>query len=203
MDVALQARVSKSRYRMQIKYPSGSKTDLENAAREYWVNVLVSYVEESGLPIVKVAKETSNPQEVMRRAFGTRRMKTLRNRARAWAKIREWLIMFADDYFSKRCFLHVLVQEDASKGRLVESAAALGVMEDAGQVAADMKILSMVPKVQGVRSRIAELEQGRTKVKRAPPPSVAMLLALEVNVVNLEVPEYMRALSWVILLCWL
>ena len=111
--------------------------------------------------------------------------------------------MFADDYFSKRCFLHVLVQEDASKGRLVESAAALGVMEDAGQVAADMKILSMVPKVQGVRSRIAELEQGRTKVKRAPPPSVAMLLALEVNVVNLEVPEYMRALSWVILLCWL
>ena len=53
--------------------------------------------------------------------------------------------MFADDCFSKRCFLHVLVQEDASKGRLVESAAALAVMEDAGQVAADMKISSMVP----------------------------------------------------------
>ena len=174
MDVALQARVSKSRYRMQIKYPSGSKTDLENAAREYWVNVLVSYVEESGLPIVKVAKETSNPQEVMRRAFGTRRMKTLRNRARAWAKIREWLIMFADDCFPRDVsfmleYLLFLVQEDAPKGRLVESAAALAVMEDAGQVAADMKISSMVPWVQGVRSRIAELEQGRTKVKRAPP----------------------------------
>ena len=206
MDVALQARVSKSRYRMQIKYPSGSKTDLENAAREYWVNVLVSYVEESELPIVKVAKETSNPQEVMRRSFGTRRMKTLRNRARAWAKIREWLIMFTGDCFPRDVssmleYLLFLVQEDAPKGRLVESAAALAVIEDAGQVAADMKISSMVPWIQGVRSRIAELEQGRTKVKRAPPPSVAMLLALEVNVVSLEMPEYMRALSWVILVC--
>ena len=200
------ARVSKGIYRMQVRFPSGNKSDMESAAREYWLNVLVAPFEESELPLVKVAQETSNPAEVMRRAFGTRRMKTLRSRARSWAKVRVWMIMFAGQPFPPDVsyvlgYLLFLVQEEAPKGRLLDTAAALAVLQDAGQVAGDMKISSMVPWVQGVRSRIAELEVNRTEVRKAPPPSVAMLISLEVNVVNVELPEYMRAMSWIILLC--
>ena len=206
MDVQLKARVSKASYRMQIRFPSGNKSDLEGAAREYWLSILVGYLEEANLPLVKVAKETSNPGEVMRRAFGARRMKTLRSRARSWAKVREWMIMFAGEPYPPDVsymleYLLFLVQEEVPKSRLQDTAAALAVLEEAGQVAGDMKISSMVPWVQGVRSRIAELEVNRTQVRKAPPPTVAMLVALEVNMFNLEIPEYMRAMSWIILLC--
>ena len=206
MDVQLKARVSKASYRMQVKFPTGSKSDLEGAARERWLSVMVAYMEEAELPLVKVAKETSNPAEVMRRAFGARRMKTLRSRARSWAKVREWMIMFAGQPYPPDVsymleYLLFLVQEEVPKSRFQDTAAALAVLEDAGQVAGDMKISSMVPWVQGVRSRIAELEVNRTQVRKAPPPTVAMLLSLEVNMFNMEIPEYMRAMSWIILLC--
>ena len=206
MDVKLKARVSKANYRLQIKFPSSSRTDIENVAREYWLNTLVGYVEEAQLPIVQVARSTSNPGEVMRRAFGNRRMKTLRNRARSWARVREWLLMFCGDVFPRDVsfmleYLSFLVQEDAPKGRFLDAAAALSVLEDAGQVASDMKISAAVPWVQGFRSRIAELELSKTKVKRAPPLSVSMLVALELSVVSLDAQEYFRAMCWIILLC--
>ena len=98
-------------------------------------------------------------------------------------------------------YLLFLVQEECPKGRLQDAAAALAVLEDAGQVEKEMKTSSMVPWIQGVRSRIAELEFGRTQTRRAPPPTVAMLMSLEINVVDITRPEYERAISWVILLC--
>ncbi len=51
--------------------------EIEQAAREYWLTVLVGHLEEAALPIVAVAKATSSPADIMRRAFDTRRMKTL------------------------------------------------------------------------------------------------------------------------------
>ena len=206
MDVKLQARVSKANYRLQVKHPTCSRTDIEQTAREYWLNVMVAYLEEAALPIVAVAKATSNPAEVMRRAFGTRRMKTLRSRARAWTKVREWLVMFTGEVFPRDVadmleYLLFLVQEGAPKGRISDVAAALSVLEDAGQVSNDMKISGTTVWIQGVKSRLAELEVGKTQVRKAPPPSVGMLIALELAVVSIENPAYFRALAWVVLLC--
>ena len=65
----------------------------------------------------------------------------------------------------------------------------------------DFKISTSVPWVQGLKSRIAELEINRTQIKRAPPLTVAMIIALEVSVVSIQLQEYYRAMCWVILLC--
>lgn len=205
MDVKLQARVSKANYRLQVKHPTCSRTDIEQAAWEYWLNVLVAYLEEASLPIVAVAKATSNPSEVMRRAFGTRRMKTLRSRARAWTRVREWLVMFTGEVFPRDVadmleYLLFLVQEGAPKGRISDVAAALSVLEDAGQVPGDMKISGTAVWNQGIKCRLAELEVGKTQVKRAP-PSVGMLISLELAIVSIDYPEYFRALAWIVLLC--
>ena len=114
--------------------------------------------------------------------------------------------MFCGDTFPRDLsfmleYLLFLVQEDASKGRLTDAAAALAVMEEAGQVPSDFKISTSVPWVQGLKSRIAELELGRTQVKRAPPLTVAMIVALEVSVMSIHLQEYYRAMCWVVLLC--
>ena len=206
MDVKLQARVSKAQYRLQVKFPGSSKSDLEAVAREHWLSVLVGYLQEAELPLVRVAQATSNPIEIMRRAFGTRRMKTLRNRARAWARVRDWMLSVVGAPFPRDAadmleYLLFLVQEEAPKGRVMDSAAALAVLEDAGQVAKDMRISCTGAWVQGMKSRIAELEQNRTMVKRAPPLTVAMLISLEISVISVDLPDYYRAMSWVVLLC--
>ena len=167
---------------------------------------LAIYVEEAELPTVKVATEASNPIEIMKRAFGNCRMKTLRSRARTWARVRDWMIMFAGDPFPRDVsymleYLLFLVQEEAPRGRLMDAAAALAVLEEAGQVPSGMRISSMGAWTPGVKPRIAELEQGKTKTKRAPPPSVAMIISLEITVMSLHFPESFRAMAWVILLC--
>ena len=105
----------------------------------------MGYIKEADLPIVKVAKATSNPYEVMKIAFGGRQMKTLRTRARSWKRVREWLLGFCGGPFPRDAsymleYLLFLIQEDAAKGRLQDTAASLAVLEKAGQVHTEFRI---------------------------------------------------------------
>eukprot|EP00438_Fugacium_kawagutii_P013284 Skav225456 [mRNA] locus=scaffold881:11561:12319:+ [translate_table: standard] len=94
LDVQLQCRVSKSTFRAKLRDPGVSRGDLEAASRAYWLKVLVAFVVEAQLPLVSIASQTADPQLAMEMAFGNRRMKTLRSRARAWKKVANWLEMF-------------------------------------------------------------------------------------------------------------
>eukprot|EP00435_Cladocopium_sp_Y103_P056456 s739_g19.t1 len=169
LDVKLQARVSKARFRLQV------------------------------------ARATSAPADILRMAFGTRRMKTLRNRARAWSRVREW-IMYTGDPFPRDIaylleFLLFLVQEESTRGRIIEAAAALAVLEDAGQVAKDMRISQTPVWLQSVKSRIAELEQSSAQVKRARPPTCCHVDFFGACSSVAWLPGVFRAMAWVILLC--
>eukprot|EP00435_Cladocopium_sp_Y103_P023872 s1588_g5.t2 len=65
-----------------------------------------------------------------------------------------------------------------------------------------MRILLTPVWLQSVRARIAEFEQSNTETKRAPPPTVAMLLSLELTVMSVgSFTDYFRATAWLILLC--
>ena len=165
LDAKLQCRVSKSYFRSQLKNPSASKTELEAAARESWLAELVGVLQEAELPICTMVDATSDPLGMLKRSFGSRRMKTLRNRARSWRKVREWLISFKGKPFPTGVadmldFLHFLVQEGASISRVNDVCASLSVLEDAGQVPDESKISGCRLWKQAVKSRIAELEVG-------------------------------------------
>ena len=193
MDAKLQSRVSKSFFRSQLKNPLSSKTEIEAAARESWLTELVSYLKEADLPISNIVQSTSDPLSMLKRAFGNRRMETLRNRARAWRKVREWLVAFKGRAFPINVsdmldYLLFLKQEGAPASRIDEVGAALSVLEDAGQVPEDVKISSCRLWKQAIKSRQAELEVGRTETKRAPPLSTAMVVALEILVCEEENP---------------
>ena len=206
MDVKLQARLSRSSYRLALARPHMSRNDLELAAREHWLSVLVGYIVEADLPICKVAASTSDSSAVMKRSFGIRRLKTLRNRARAWKKVRDWLIQFKGcpfpvDVSDMLDFLLFMVQEESSRGRIVDVCASLSVLEDAGQVPQEFRISSNRLWLQATKSRLAEIETNGTEVKRAPPLSVAMIISLEISVTSTGNPLYLRAMSWIILIC--
>ena len=174
-------------FRCQLKNPLSSKTELEAAALESWLPELFSFLKESDLPICSIVQSTRDPLTMLKRAFGNRRMKTLRTRARAWRKVREWLVAFKGRVFPVDVsgmldYLLLLTQEGAPASRIDEVGAALWVLEDAGQVPDDFKISSCRLWKQAVKSRQSELEVGRTETKRAPPLSTAMVVALEILV---------------------
>ena len=206
LDVVLQSRVSKSTHRYLVANPGASKTELESSAREYWLSVLVTYLEESDLPVCKIAGGTTDPGAVLRRSFGSRRMKTLRNRARAWKKVRSWMIMmrgrpFPIDISDMLDYLLFLVQEEASRSRINEVSCALSVLEEAGQVAQDDKISECLLWKQAINSRLCEIEQEGCTVKKAPPLSVATLVSLELFISDADNKLYCRAIAWIVLLC--
>ena len=206
MDVVLQSRVSKSTHRYLIANPGASKTELEASAREYWLSVLVTFLEESDMPICKIAAGTTDPGAVLRRSFGSRRMKTLRNRARAWKKVRSWMLLmrgrpFPIDISDMLDHILFLVQEEASRSRIIEVSCALSVLEEAGQVASEDKISDSSLWKQTINSRLCEIEQDGCTVSKAPPLSVATLVSLELFISDTENRLYCRAIAWVILLC--
>ena len=205
LDVVLQSRVSKSTRRYLVANPGASKTELETSAREYWLSVLVTFLEESDMPICKIAAGTTDPGAVLRRSFGSRRMKTLRNRARAWKKVRSWMLLmrgrpFLIDISDMLDHILFLVQEEASRSRIIEVSCALSVLE-AGQVASEGKISDSSLWKQAINSRLCEIEQDGCTVSKAPPLSVATLISLELFISDTGNRVYCRAIAWVILLC--
>ena len=206
LDVVLQSRVSKSTHRYLVANPGASKTELETSAREYWLSVLVTFLEESDMPICKIAAGTTDPGAVLRRSFGSRRMKTLRNRARAWKKVRSWMLLmrgrpFPIDISDMLDHILFLVQEEASRSRIIEVSCALSVLEEAGQVASEDKISDSSLWKQAINSRLCEIEQDGCTVSKAPPLSVATLISLELFILDTGNRLYCRAIAWVILLC--
>lgn len=123
LDVKLQCNVSRSTFRCKLAGPEASKQEIENFARQYWLKVLVTFLVEAKLPICDLAEQTSEPQLVFERAFGSRRMRTLRSRARSWKKVVSWMDMFRGSHRPRHVadrldYLVFLRQEGASRGQI-------------------------------------------------------------------------------------
>ncbi len=207
MSAKLSSNVSKSTFRAVLRNPSQSKSDIESAARKVWLAELIGYLEEDEMPIMRIASATCEPMTVLKRSFGNRRMKTLRNRARGWRKVRSWMLSFKSCAFPRDAadmldYLLFLMQEGAPASRIeAVTCASLAALEDCGQVPLDVKISACNLSKQSVKSCMMELQQNMREVKRAPPLSVATVVALEIFISDIERPDYLRALSWVMLVC--
>ena len=206
LDVKLQCSVSKSTFRCKLANPTATKQELETAARTYWLKMLVSFVVEAKLPLCDLADKTSDPQGTLERAFGNRRMRTLRSRARAWKKVSDWMVMFkgysypahVSDMLDYAIFLQ---QEGAPRGRLDDVCAALSVIEDAGQVPVEQRFSTHRLWLQSMKAYMAELDAQAKPIRRTPPVTVAMVLALEFMAVDEDAVYYARAIAWVVLVC--
>ena len=64
---------------------------LETRERDRWVEVMSGFITEAQLPVVALIEGSEDRRQAWRRVFGTRRAKTLRNRARAFKRFRIWL----------------------------------------------------------------------------------------------------------------
>lgn len=176
----------------------------ERGAKKFWGAVLVQIMVEAQLPIVEIPVENEE-QRVMYalRALGTRRSKTLRNRARAWRKARDWM-QSVKGYVSPADVVDHLIfleQEAGTKSCIADFMSALSVLEDAGQAPASNQLCKSRLVVAASKGSAAEVQQGKTCKKQAPPLSVAMLISLEIFVASSDNPMYGRCIIWACLLC--
>ncbi|CAE7713877.1 unnamed protein product [Symbiodinium necroappetens] len=157
-----------------ISNGAGTPVEAEKAAKRFWGTVLVQIMVEARLPIVEIAVE-SEEQRVMYalRALGTRRSKTLRNRARTWRKARDWIQSVKGYVFPRSPadvvdYLIFLEQESGTKSCIAEFMSALSVLEDAGQVPVSNQLCKNRLVVAASKGSAAEVQQGKTGKKQEP-----------------------------------
>ena len=150
-----------------------------------------------------------DPDKAWNRLFGARRANTLRNRVRAWHRFRDWLVathnrVWPDSAIDLINYVEEARLETPAKSLPGELQASLVVLETCGE---SMRgIISPVISCGCNTWRVGEVEAetGMRPPKSAQPYTVAMIISLELSVLDVEISFYQRLISWVILLSsWL
>ena len=184
----------------------GSRQTREELSRKRWILELAVVIREAGLPAAARIDSMSNPETSWIRAFGSRRAKTLKNRAMAWRKLGAWLrVTFAVCWpRSAEEVLQYLEErhELSPLGKTIPSGilSTLGLLELVGQVEPSARLSEDMLLVEGVRSWKAELEQDAAPVKQAPMYPIIVLLACELVVCDPSACLGARFYSFVLLL---
>ena len=177
----------------------------EEEERVRWAQVLVQYLVAAELPVVKMMEGTTIDARPWLRIFGSRRAKTLRNRAQAWKLYHNWLSLVRG-----RCWpRHISDILDYLEGRLQDGCgvsipgnfiAALSLLENVGRVTAEEKFSHDVTIQEAVKSYEMDLQGKGVSRRHAMPLTVSIILSLELYVCDERKPNYGRFLAWVVLL---
>ena len=193
--------------RKQKRYrddPPDVRSKRFEALRKKYSLLLAQVMIGADLPVVSVVQALDDPQSGWIHLFAARRGNTLKNRYKAWKPFERWLevhrgyryprdVKDAIDYVQRRV--------DDGCGRTIPEAlsAALGLLEQLGRVVEGSKI-SDDPLWKGhVKSWTAELSSEAPPRKPAEMYKVAMIIALELTVVDNALPVFQRALAWIVL----
>ena len=206
LSVSLRTFVSKTLYRRKLADPQATKDQLEFATREYWLCVWAGMLKEACLPVCTIADATSDPMAVLRAALGTRRVGTLRARARSWKTVRAWLMLHHDVVHPQHVahmldYILFLEQDGATVGKVKGVAAAFSVIEEAGQVRMDERLSTQSIWKNAMETLVAKLQTTSPDTKKAPPFTVAICISLEISILSQNIPSYLRAVMWIMLLC--
>ena len=188
-------------YKTELGDARAKRFELEK--RKYSI-LFANFFKEARLPIVEHINVLGNAETAWFHLFAARRGNTLKNRYKAWKPFRDWLevhrsrtfpagIKDAIDYIESRI-------EDGCGKTVPESfSVALHFMETLGRVPEAEKISSDELWKSHVKSWGAELAQDAPPRKPAAMYTTAMLLSLELMVVDENTPSFLRCLAWVIL----
>ena len=94
-----------------------------------------------------------------------------------------------------------LEQDGATVVKVKGVAAALSVIEDAGQVRMDERLATQSIWKNAMETLVAKLQSTSPDTKKAPPFTVAICISLEVSLLSQNIPLYLRGMMWIMLLC--
>ena len=149
-----------------------------------------------------------DPGKAWVRIFGSRRSKTLRNRLRSWNKFRDWLLALSGTVWPKTltpliAYVEERIQDGCSFSCVSELHASFTILEQLGKVPEDKRLSNDPVWLGHVSSWKLELEMESRPPRSAKPYTTALVLSLELFVLDLEQELYFRFIAWVALIsCW-
>ena len=182
----------------------GSRAETEAAERKRFALELSVLIKEACLPVVYQIEQLDNQNIAWERIFGSRRSKTLRNRFRAWNKYRMWLVastgvVWPRDIRDLVNYIEEMLQVGAPMSLHGELQASLVLLEQVGRIPESRQLSRDVTWKSHLSAWDVEQEKGCRPRGAAPPFTVAILIALELTVCNIDIEFYRRAVAWVML----
>ena len=187
------------------------KEDLQAKERSRWLTTLAQQLHDAGFPIHAELAGHSDPVRVLANVFGAKRYRTLRARSRQWAKITNWMRLVHGKTWTTEILELVDLGEDffgesleTQPGKTIPKSLhiTIGFMEQAGGVPYSERLSEHILWRGMVDRATARLQVRNTATLRAPPPTVAVLMALELFVVS-GAPEYLRLAAWLkLVMAW-
>ena len=180
------------------------KHSLENMPeRRYWIKKALEMVLVAGLPNSQRMADDGLPERVLHRLVGGRRLGTIRTAVRIMTKLSSWChsnlkVSFPPDWTVVSLYLDELSRIPCGPSVPKTIVRALGFFEELGGVKDSEQLAKNVSLLSTVRDLRVELVSNKPpRVKRkAPQLPLAVIAALEVAVVNADLPTFQRLLDW-------
>lgn len=195
---------SKRRQRKYKEDPPDIRSRRFETERKKYSLLLAQVMVRANLPVVALVRTLEDPQSAWIHIFGARRGNTLKNRYKSWKQFEKWLETHRGYLFPKGVkdpIDYIQHRIDEGCGRTIPDSlsAVLTLLEQLGRVVGGSRIHED-PLWRGhIRSWAAELSAEAPAKKPAEMYTVAMVLALELVVVDTRAPVFQRALAWVVL----
>ena len=180
----------------------GARAAEEERLRLLWANAVADQLVYANYPVVADAVRCSDPREALLQCTGTSRGRTLRQHSRKWGALTRWLLHARQtkaptDPAQLVDYLRTAVTEGCAPSFPRTLAAALVYFEQRGGVAPCDRVSESQLWLNAVASHSLQLAAGKPECKKAPAFVFALLVALELLVLNETQPEFVRALAWV------
>eukprot|EP00439_Symbiodinium_sp_Y106_P019494 s9822_g2.t1 len=186
------------------KAGAGARVEAEDSCRRR-----ASFIQEAGLPAAERIGALADSESAWLRAFRSRRGKTLKNRARAWEPVREWVLRATGKPWPTDASLLLQYFDERHQGKPMGKTvpqnvlSSLCLLELVGQRLPADRLSSDPLLVESVRAWTMQLETVAEPVKQAEMVTVAMVLSAEVLLVKVGTPPGLRFGCFIFLLmCW-
>ena len=195
---------TKRKHKKYKEDPPDIRSQRFEMLRKKYSLLLAQVMINADLPVVSLINSLEDPKASWVHLFAARRGNTLKNRYKVWKPFERWLethrsCLFPRDVKDAIDYLQHRVNEGCGKTIPESLATTLGMLEQLGRVIEGNRI-SDDPVWKGhIKSWAAELASESAPRKPAEMYTVAMVISLELTVVENHLPAFQRALAWVVL----
>jgi len=199
-------RPARFRLRADARLASASgpsaRAEAEQLERERWKSELVALILEAGGPVVEATRHSSNQPQALAAAAGGRRARTLCKRVGAWKRVRAWCLDVYSVPFPRRVlhlveYMQARADEPCGLSVLQGVAAGFAFMETCCGYPRGARLVDE-PLFDAFQKEVVAgfSAPGLGQLKQAPRYPLALVLALEREVVDPAVPLCYRCHAW-------
>ena len=202
-------QVRKTRLNQSLTLEVGNPLQVAEEERMRWAMSLSEFIVAAELPVVSMVQESEDQQRSWGRIFGSRRAKTLRNRATTWKRYYIWLLLNRARHWPAKVgdvvdYLEGRIEDGCGPAAPQGLMGALALLETVGRVDELKKLSKDRTLLDCVKNMQMELQVGAPPKRPARPHLIGAMIGLELLVCTGSYCNYTRLIGWVMLLmCWM